>query len=143
VATRLIEANLTSALRLSTGGDVRTVSLVLAATLLVGVASACGDDDGAQDNATLSETEFQDQANKLCRDASEDDPIDLPNLSEQLDALVPPESDQDEMSRMLTEFDDYEKALQKGETPSTQTVREADRLANDLGLSDCADVLDA
>lgn len=122
---------------------MRTVSLVLAATLLVGGAGACGDDDGAADNATLSETEFQDQANKLCKDASEDDPIDLPSLIDQLDALVPPESDQDEMSRMLTEFDDYEKALRKGETPSTQTVREADRLADDLGLSDCADVLDA
>ncbi|MGH9026243.1 MAG: hypothetical protein ACRDWD_09040 [Acidimicrobiia bacterium] len=121
---------------------MRTVSFVLAVTVLLAVASACSD-DGGDDNATRSESEFQDQANKLCKDASEDDPIDLPGLIEELDALVPPESDQDDMSEMLTQFHDYRKALDKRGTPSTQTVHEADRLADGLGLSDCATVLDA
>jgi hypothetical protein len=123
---------------------VRQVRLVLAATLVIGVLGACSDDsDDGDEVGALSESEFQDQANDLCKDAAEKDPIDLDKLIREVDALVPPESMQDDVSKMLTEFDDYQKAVDKGETPSTQTVRDADQLADELGLSDCAEVLDA
>ena len=121
---------------------MRKVRLMVAATLLIGGASACSDDSGG-DNDTLSESEFQDQANELCKDATEDTPIDLSKLNRELDKLVPPASEQDEVSEMITQFYDYQKAIDRGETPSAQTVRKADRLADQLGLPECAEVLDA
>ena len=121
---------------------MRHVRLMLVAALLMGAAAACSDDDSGGDG-TLSESEFQDQANAECKKATEKEPINLSSLIESLDALVPPESMQDQMSEMLTQFDDYEKAVDKGETPSDETVRTADSLADDLGLSECAEVLDA
>jgi hypothetical protein len=121
---------------------VRHVRLMLVAALLIGAAAACSDDDDGGGDGTLSESEFQDQANAECEKATEKDPIDLSSLIENLDALVPPESMQDEMSEMLTQFRDYQKAINRGETPSTETVRKADSLADDLGLAECAEVLD-
>ena len=123
---------------------MRRVRLMLVATLLIGAGAACSDDSGDGDESgALSEREFQDQANDLCEKAAGKDPIDLEGLIESIDQLVPPESEQDEVSEMLTQFRDYEKAINQGETPSTQTVRTADSLADDLGLPECAEVLDA
>jgi hypothetical protein len=124
------------------GGDVRAMAgTVLVVAALVG-AVACGDNSGDGDEVgALSESEFRDQANEICRRASADDPVDISELIRRLDALVPPESMQDEVSEMLTQFRDYQQDASS--SPPTDTVREADRLADDLGLSDCTGVLEA
>jgi hypothetical protein len=155
---------------------VRATFTAVVAVLTVTLAAACdGGDDGDDDEGALTATEFAQRANALCNEAAADrqtvlsgiDPmapgpeqaeqlaeiIDIDEkLLDEVDDLVPPESDQDTVDQLLDQWRervDLEEQLREatanddiGEVSALQAqVQEVDGRANPIAggllLNEC------